>query len=258
MDLKLTDKRVLISGSSRGIGLAIAEGFLAERARVILTGRKPDELQNLKARLSAKHPPRNIYVFPCDFTKVRDIDALKRKLLKVCGGLDILIANVGSGKSKAAPITPKLHFQKVLDINFTSAVDATRAFYPLLQKSRGAILFISSIAGMEATGAAVDYAAAKTALMSFAKNFARKVARKGVRANCLAPGNVYFKGGRWEEISAREPERVRRMLDFDVPMGRFGTPEEIAAAAVFLCSPRASFITGAVLTVDGGQTVSLF
>ena len=258
MDLGLKGKIVLVTGSSRGIGRAIAEDFLAEGSQVILTSRKASDLKVVRKDLIESYSERNVLAFPCDFTKTSDIAALKQKIVVACGGLDIVVANVGSGRSFPDLIAPKPHFQRLLDINLTSAIDTARTFYPLLKKSRGVILFISSIAGMEATGSPVDYATAKTALLAFSKNLARKSAADGVRANCLAPGNILFPGGRWEELLRREPARVRRMLTEAVPMGKFGKPKDISSAAVFLCSQCASFITGAVLVVDGGQTATLF
>ena len=119
------------------------------------------------------------------------------------------------------------------------------------------ILFISSITGLEAIGAPVDYSTAKTAVIAFAKNLARKVAPE-VRVNVIAPGNVHFPESSWEEKIQTDPEIIEQMLQTTVPMKRFGTPQEIADATVFLCSALASFITGSVLVVDGGQTVGVF
>ena len=116
------------------------------------------------------------------------------------------------------------------------------------------LLFISSIAGLEAFGAPVDYSTAKSALLAFSKNLARKVATK-VRVNVVAPGNINFPGGSWDEKIKLDPKRVKDIIESTVPMNRFGTPEEIADAALFICSERAKFITGSVLVVDGGQTI---
>jgi 3-oxoacyl-[acyl-carrier protein] reductase len=137
-------------------------------------------------------------------------------------------------------------------------MNAAREFLPLIKEARGAMLFISSIAGIEAFGAPVDYSVAKTAVLSFAKNIARKLARDHVRVNCIAPGNIFFPGGSWDEKMKANPGQVNDIIKASVPMNRFGTPQEIADAALFLCSERASFITGAVLCIDGGQTVTLF
>jgi 3-oxoacyl-[acyl-carrier protein] reductase len=126
----------------------------------------------------------------------------------------------------------------------------------MLRQSKGCLLLISSIAGMQVVGAPTDYSTAKAAVIALAKNMASKLAQE-VRINILAPGNVYFAGGSWDEKSKKEPDVVEKFIQSTVPMNRFGSPEEIADAAVFLCSERAKFITGSVLTVDGGQTVGV-
>jgi len=258
VDLALYDKRVLVTGSSRGIGLAIAHGFLREGARVVLTGRNAADLAQATADLSRDLPSGRLLSHPCDFSKTSDIALLKKFIVTSWQGLDIVIANIGSGKSVPDAISSLDHFNAVFKQNFNIAVDTAREFVPTLTASRGTILFISSIAGMEAFGAPVDYSVAKTAVIAFSKNIARKLARDGVRVNCLAPGNVYFPGGSWDEKIKTDPERIKKLIESTVPMNRFGTPEEIADAALFLCSERAAFITGAVLCIDGGQTVTLY
>jgi 3-oxoacyl-[acyl-carrier protein] reductase len=258
MDLQLKDKRVLVTGSSKGIGLAIARGFLGEGARVLLTSRSIEDLERIEKRLSREFPASKVLVFQCDFTKADEITTLGKYAQTAWGGLDILVANVGSSTSLPDPIPERTHFETLFRENFNVAVDAAREFLPLLKASKGNILFISSIAGMEAFGAPTDYSTAKTALLAFSKNLARKVAGEDVRVNCVAPGNVLFKDGTWYKKLKGDPERVGRLIETTVPMKRFGTPEEIASACLFLCSRQASFITGAVLCVDGGQTVTLF
>ena len=127
----------------------------------------------------------------------------------------------------------------------------------MLKKSQGVLLFVSSIAGVEAFGAPTDYSTAKTAIIALAKNMARKLALS-VRVNVIAPGNVYFEGGSWDEKIQQDKKRVDEIIKSTVPMNRFATPQEIADSAVFLCSDRANFITGATLVIDGGQTVGVF
>jgi 3-oxoacyl-[acyl-carrier protein] reductase len=128
----------------------------------------------------------------------------------------------------------------------------------MLKKSKGTLLFISSIIGMEAFGAPTDYSTAKSVIIALAKNMTRKLASDGVRVNVFAPGNDYFKGGSWDEKIQQDKKRVDKILKSTVPMNRFAIPQEIANSAVFLCSDRASFITGTTLVVDGGQTVGVF
>ena len=126
---------------------------------------------------------------------------------------------------------------------------------PMLRDSKGSLLFISSIAGIEAFGAPVDYSTSKTAIISFAKNVSRKLAKE-VRVNVIAPGNIWFSNGSWDKKMKTDKKQVDKILS-SVPMERFGTPKEIGDAAAFLCSERAEFITGSTLVIDGGQTVGI-
>jgi len=169
------------------------------------------------------------------------------------GGLDVVVANVGDGRSVPDALPEAKHFAQVWRTNFTTAEVTTGATLPLLLDSDGCLLFISSIAGLEAVGAPTDYSVAKSAIVALAKQLARKLAPR-VRVNCLAPGNVLFPGGSWDAKIQADPQRVEAIMQATVPMKRFATPGEIAAAGVFLCSQRASFITGTCLVVDGGET----
>lgn len=258
MELGLKDKRVLISGSSRGIGAAIARAFLAEKARVVVTSRNQDDLEQLKASWLAEYPSSQYLTERCDFTQSGDVEQLAQRLLEQWGGIDIVVSNVGSGKSLPDPIVSEEHFDQVFQLNFNSAIHTARCFYPLLKESRGNLLFISSITGVEALGAPVDYSVAKSATIAFSKNLARKAAKDHVRVNAIAPGNVFFENGTWDHKIKQNSQAVEQMLQSQVPMQRFGTPEEIADSVLFLCSERASFITGTLLRVDGGQTTGLF
>lgn len=254
MDLGLKGKRVLVTGSSRGIGFAIAKGFLSEKAKVVFTSRNQADLDSLKQKLTREFPDEIFITHSCDFTISKSVRHLKADVLQLWGGLDILIANVGSGKSVNDPIPNEKHFNLVINNNFSPSVIAVREFLPLLVESKGNILFISSIAGIEAIGAPIDYSVAKSAIISFAKNLSCKIAEYGIRVNCIAPGNIYFKGGTWDEKLKADSSKVNKYIASVVPMKRFGIPEEIAMPSLFLCSDRASFITGALLCVDGGQT----
>ena len=258
MEFNLEKKRVLVTGSSRGIGFAIAKDFLSEGARVVIASRNQNELEQARTELGNEFSADMVLAYPCDFRITEQIRTLTSYILQSWGGLDILLANVGSGKSVTDTIPEKEHFDAVFSQNFDVAVNAARELMPLLKDSKGNMLFISSIAGMEAFGAPVDYSVAKTAVISFAKNLARKVAKDGVRVNCISPGNVFFEGGNWDERIKTNPVQIKLLLETTVPMNRFGTPEEIADAAGFLCSERAAFITGSVLVIDGGQTVGVF
>jgi len=257
MNLELGNKRCLITGASQGIGAAIAERFLLENADVMIVSRGSAKLSETKRLLQSKHGENRVESVVCDCTDKGSLEALKETVLHRWSGVDIVVANVGDGRSVPDALPDEQQWERIWNNNFQSALLTTRTFLPMLQKSKGCLLFVSSIAGMEAFGAPVDYSTAKAAVTALAKNMARKLGGE-VRVNVLAPGNVYFPGGSWDEKIKQSPERVNKIIELAVPMNRFGSLEEIADAAVFLCSERASFITGSVLVVDGGQTVGVF
>lgn len=257
MDLGLEHKRVLITGASRGIGAAIAKGFLREDASACIVSRGSNQLRQTENKLQAAFGSERVFAEQCDCTNPESLTALRDQLQDRWTGVDIVIANIGDGRSVPDPLPDEAQWKKTWDNNFESALHTARTFLPLLRESRGCLLFVSSITAKEAFGAPVDYSTAKTAVAALAKNMARKLAQE-VRVNVLAPGNVLFPGGSWDEKIKQDRKRVEHIIKSTVPMNRFGTPEEMADAAVFLCSGRAKFITGSVLVVDGGQTVGIF
>jgi 3-oxoacyl-[acyl-carrier protein] reductase len=256
MDLGLQNKRVLVTGSSRGIGEAIARGFLNEGAKVCITSRDPKKLFETEKILVKEFGRDQIFSSPCDCTDLIALDKLKDTIVSQWGGIDILVTNVGDGRSVDNALPSEEQWEKVWKINFESTLNSVRTFLPLIQDSKGCILFISSIAGMESIGAPVDYSTAKTAIIALAKNLSKKLS-KDVRVNVLSPGNILFPGGSWDEKVKQDPEGINKLIKSSVPMNRFGTSDEVSDAAVFLCSERASFITGSVLVIDGGQTVGI-
>jgi 3-oxoacyl-[acyl-carrier protein] reductase len=256
MDLKLNNKKVLITGASRGIGLAVAESFLQEGAKTCLVSRGSSALYENEKKLKNTYGLGNVIVCKCDCTNIESLNSLKIEVENKWNSLDIVIVNVGDGRSVLDVLPDDEQWKKTWNSNFESTLQTARTFLPMLKGSQGALLFVSSIAGMEAFGAPTDYSTAKAAIIALAKNMARKLA-PSVRVNVIAPGNVYFKGGSWDEKIQQNKKRVDEIIKSTVPMNRFATPQEIADSAVFLCSDRASFITGATLVVDGGQTVGV-
>jgi len=257
MDLKLNNKKVLITGASRGIGLAVAESFLQEGAKTYLVSRGSSALYENEKKLQNIYGLDNVVACKCDCTNVESLNSLKNEVEDKWNSLDIVIVNVGDGRSVSDALPDDMQWKKTWNSNFESTLQTARTFLPMLEKSQGVLLFVSSIAGMEAFGAPTDYSTAKAAIIALAKNMARKLA-PSVRVNVIAPGNVYFKGGSWDEKIQQNKKRVDEIIKSTVPMNRFATPQEIADSAVFLCSDRASFITGATLVIDGGQTVGVF
>lgn len=256
MDLELNGRIVFVAGSTRGIGLGIAEGFLHEGARVAISGRDTARLNETVARLSQEFGADHVLGIAGNLSDAITVRDALEKIVKTWSRLDVLVANVGAGGGTIGWDVAPEEWQRAFDVNLWTTVRLAQAMVPLLKTSRGNIVFISSITGVESTGAQLPYSAAKAALNSLSKNLARELGRDGVRVNAVAPGNILFPGGTWEQKLQADPAKVEKILTDHVPLRRFGTPDEIADAVTFLASPRASFITGALLVADGGQTRS--
>ncbi len=256
MDLRLLGKKVLITGSSQGIGKAIALGFLEEGADIIIVSRKIDNLNATADEFKKKFGDNRVISSVCNCTKEKDLASLKLLIEKKWGCIDVVVANVGDGASEDHAIPSCEQWRKIWNNNFESALLTARTFLDMLEDTKGNLLFVSSIAGLEAFGAPVDYSTAKAAISALAKNMSRKLTN--IRINVVAPGNIFFKGGSWDKKIKKDKDRINKMIKSSVPMNRFGSPKEIADSIIFLCSDRASFITGATLVVDGGQTVRGF
>ena len=256
MNLNLNNKKVLITGASTGIGLTVAESFLQEGVKTCLVSRGSKALFENEKKLQDIYGLENSFACKCDCTNIESLNSLKNRVKDKWGSLDIIIVNVGDGRSVPDALPDDEQWQKTWNSNFESALQTARTFLPMLEKSKGCLLFISSIAGLEAFGAPTDYSTAKTAIIALAKNMARKLA-PDVRVNVIAPGNVYFEGGSWDEKIKQDKKRVDEIIKSTVPMNRFATPQEIADSTLFLCSDRASFITGTTLVIDGGQTAGV-
>ena len=250
MNLKLENKSVVVIGGSRGIGLSIVEGFLDEKARVSIIARNISD--KLKSQLIKEGNQVNFY--EGDATDKKSLISISKLILKKSQDIDVVVANVGNGKASLASLQSDNDWEESWDINFKSALNSANIFLPIIN-TLGSFTFISSIAGKEYLGAPNSYSVAKSAINTLMKSFSHKFGSK-LRVNSISPGNVIFKKSRWEELLTESPEKVKKMLEVKVPLKRFGTPEEIANAVVFVSSPRASFISGASINVDGGQTIS--
>jgi len=247
MELGLAGKTALVSGASRGIGLSIARALHAEGCHVALVARGRDGLEEAGKEFDG-HASLHVGDAAVPDTARR----LAAEAAAPSGGLDILICNAGGGASVSPGMETEAEWRRLLDLNLFSALTMISAARPHLRRG-GAIVCISSIAGLAALGAPVAYSAAKAALNAAVKGLARPLAADGLRINAIAPGNILFDGGTWDRKRKEDPTGVEAMLRHDVPLGRLGSPEEIAPLAVFLSSPKAAFITGSILVADGGQ-----
>lgn len=258
MDLGLHDKVAFIAGSSRGIGLAIARAFLREGAQVVITGRNAESLEEATGLLVEESESQHVLAVRGDMTDPADIERALDDTISAFGNLDTVVANVGSGTARGGWKLTLDDWQSVLNTNLLGSMAlASAALQHLVAQGEGTLTFTSSIVGCEAINAPITYSAAKAALQNAMKSLSRLVGPQGVRVNAIAPGNILFPGGSWERKLEERPEFFEQYIQAEVPLQRFGRPEEIADAVVFLASERASFITGACLVVDGGQTRSL-
>lgn len=255
MDLELEDRVAFVAGSSRGIGRAIAHTLLEEGAKVVVTGRLPEPLSATFEDFIGRFGSQRVMRFCGDLTRPEEIEDALARTFEEWGGLDVLVANIGSGAGVAGWRHDAKEWDKAFQLNFWSAVRLADAGLPLLvDTGGGSFTIISSIAGVESIDAPLPYTAAKSALLSYSKSLARLIGSERVRVNCVAPGNVLFTGGSWEGKVADRPAWVRSYVEREVALRRFGTPEEISAVVAFLASDRAAFVTGACFVVDGGQT----
>jgi 3-oxoacyl-[acyl-carrier protein] reductase len=248
MDLGLKDFRVAVTGGTKGIGRAIAETFASEGAHVAICARNADEVAQTVAALKAKGV--NACGRALDVADGAALRAWVNDSAAELGGLDIVVANV----SALAIGADEESWKKGFEVDIMGAVRLVDAAIPLLEKSKAAaVVTISSVSGREIDFASGAYGAFKAALVHYTQGLAYHLAGKGIRANSVSPGNTYFPGGVWNRIETGNPDFYKAALGMN-PMGRMGTPQEMANAAVFVASPAASFISGTNLVVDGALT----
>jgi 3-oxoacyl-[acyl-carrier protein] reductase len=252
MDLELTGKAALITGSSRGIGRAIATALAREGVRVCLSARGAEALEQAAEQLRATGA--QVATVVGDVSTLEGAMAAVDAAVREFGTLDILVNNVGgSGGAGAFDQATATQWKDVLDRNLLAAVWCSqRAVELMRQRGGGCIVHINSIYGREYASSA-PYTAAKAGLTALTKEMAVDLARHRIRVNGVAPGSIFFPGGSWDRRQKAQPEKVEKLLREEIPWGRFGTPEEVADVVIFLCSERARWVTGATLPVDGGQ-----
>jgi NAD(P)-dependent dehydrogenase (short-subunit alcohol dehydrogenase family) len=244
--LKLEGKVALVTGGTAGIGLATAQHFAAEGAQVFIMGRRQSALDETVKSIGGK-----TVAVQGDVSKLADLDRLVETIGAQAGRLDVVFANAGGGEVSAFGSISEEHYAKTFDVNVKGVLFTVQKVLPLLAEG-ASVIMIGSIAGSKGLPAFSVYNAAKAAIRSFARSWTVDLKDRKIRVNTLSPGPIDTPGLNAVATNEEEVRKFKTGLASTVPMGRLGTSDEIAKAAVFLASDDSSFITGIELFVDGG------
>jgi 3-oxoacyl-[acyl-carrier protein] reductase len=257
MDLQLTDKVAIVTGSSRGLGLATARSLVAEGCRVCLCARGPEQLAAAAFEVeAAARRPNMVMTVQADVSTPEGIALVIDQAVERFGGLDILVNNVGRAAGSDLLDTSDAEWQAAFDETLFPAVRASRLAVPhMKRRGGGAIIMIASIWGRE-SGGRMTYNAVKAAEISLAKSLAQQLAPLNIRVNSVAPGSILFPGGSWHKRQQADPQGIAEFIKRELPFGRMGRADEVGSVVAFLASPKASWVSGASITVDGCQSRS--
>jgi 3-oxoacyl-[acyl-carrier protein] reductase len=261
MDLGLADKVAIVTGSSRGLGLATGAALVQEGCRVAICARGEERLAEAAAELrqlaaAANRSPDAVLAIAADLATTAGVERVVEQTVAAFGGLDILVNNVGFARGATITDTTDAEWAEALDQTLFPAIRASRLAVPhMRRRGGGAIIMIASIYGREA-GGRMTYNAVKAAEISLAKALSHQLAKDNIRVNSVAPGSILFPGGSWDRRQKDDPSGIAEFVRRELPFGRFGRPEEVGAVVAFLASPRASWISGSSVPVDGCQSRS--
>jgi 3-oxoacyl-[acyl-carrier protein] reductase len=259
MDLGLKGKVALVTGATRGLGYAMAKALAEEGVNVAICARDAQKVREVCGELNkiAERAGARASGYTADVSKASDAEGMVTGIVKQFGGIDILVNNAGAARPGALAELPESAWQEQFDLNLFAPVRLARLCAPHMEKrGGGSIINIGSIYGRE-SGGPLTYNASKAALHSFTKMLAREFAPKNIRVNTIAPGSILTPGGNWERRFKENPAFEKDFISHEMPAGRLGRPDEVAYAVVMLASPRASWITGTSIPVDGAQGRSI-
>lgn len=255
MDLGLTGRVALVCGSTRGIGRAVAKTLAQEGARVAVNGRH-DNSTRIAAKALAEETGAAIRPLTADVTVAQQAEGLVQQSVREFGRLDVLFCNAAGPPAAAFKDQPADAWQRALELNLLSTINLARAAVPIMRKAQwGRIICLVSVAAKQPLPGLILSTTARAGVLGFAKALSDEVATDGITVNSICPGFIATE--RIEELTRTKPDMMKQMLA-QIPMGRIGNTDELAAAVAFLASERASYISGAVLQVDGGFTRSIF
>lgn len=242
----LENKIAIVTGGTRGIGLATVEAFLREGATVILTGSRQETAEKAVAALKEKDPNAKVAGIAPNLSDLASVEAAFQKVAQEYGRIDVLVNNAGMSDSTLFDKYDEATFEKVMDLNVKGVFTCARAVTPIMQaQGSGVILNTSSMVSRYGQPSGIAYPTSKFAVNGFTLSLARELGKHGIRVNAVAPGITDT------DMMRAVPEQVIQALSAQIPLGRIGKPEEVANAFVFLASEMASYITGVVLSVDG-------
>ena len=254
MDLGLTDRVAIVTGSSKGLGFASARALLAEGCRVVICARTPDTLQDARRHLAEIAGDDRVSAVTADVSREEGARAIIDHAVATFGALDVLVNNVGVGRGGSLLDTPDAAWQEAVDQTLMPAIRASRLAVPHMQRrGGGSIIMIASIYGREA-GGRMTYNAVKAAEISLAKSLAQQLAPMNIRVNSVSPGSILFEGGSWWKRQQDDPAGIAEFVKRELPFGRFGRADEVGDVVAYLASARASWVSGTSVVVDGCQS----